>query len=93
MPTALPKWLTHRYALLWKAKTDGEFEYEAAREILKEKDDKTLSVILSELRKYGWLRVRLHPENARKRIYQLERPNEVLEKIAENIKKQKDRRK
>jgi len=89
MPAALPKWLTHRYALLWKAKTDGEFDYEEAREILKEKDDKTLSVILSELRKHGWLKVRLHPENARKRIYHLEPPHEVLEKIAENIKKER----
>ena len=89
MPAALPKWLTHRYALLWKAKTDVEFEYEEAREILKEKDDKTLSVILSELRKYGWLKARLHPENARKRIYQLKPPHEVLEKIAENIKKER----
>lgn len=91
MPAALPKWLTHRYALLWKAKKNGEFDYEEAREVLKEKDDKTLSVMLSELRKYGWLNVRLHPENARKRIYQLKPPHEVLEKIAENIEKEKDK--
>ena len=85
MSKPLPRWLTHRYAILWKEKKSNEFEYDEARELLKEKDDKTLSVILSQLRKYGWLETTLHPSDARKRTYRLKPPQDVLEEIAREL--------
>lgn len=85
MSKPLPKWLTRRYALLWKEKKTNQFEFDEARELLKEKDDKTLSVILSELRKYGWLETALHPGDARKRTYRLRPPQDVLEEIARGL--------
>lgn len=83
MAKPLPKWLMNRYASLWKAKKNNKFEYSEARNILDEKDDKTLSVILSELRKHGWLDVTLHPDNARKRTYRLKRPQDAIEEIGQ----------
>lgn len=83
MAKPLPKWLMNRYALLWKAKKNNQFEYHEARAILNERDDKTLSVILSEFRRYGWMDVTLHPNNARKRIYTLRPLQDILEEIAQ----------
>jgi len=83
MPQPLPRWLFRRYAKLWKERGEGKFDYDAARQTLKEKDDKTLSVILSELRKHGWLEITLDRADARKRIYQLRPPQDITKEIAE----------
>ena len=45
-------------------------------------DGRMVSVILSEMRKAGWLEVRLDPEDARKRLYKLKAPDEVVKEIA-----------
>lgn len=82
MSKPLPKWLFRRYARLWKGKKSDEFDYDEARRLLKEKDDKTLSVILSELRKHGWLEAALNPSDARKRTYRLRPPQDVVDEIA-----------
>jgi len=75
----LPQWITKRYKKLWKAFGKRGFEKKEASEILKEK--KTIvNAVLSQLKKYGWLDVKLHPTNARKRIYVLKSSKEFLEK-------------
>lgn len=74
----LPKWLMLRYAKLWKNFGDKEFEFEDALQILNEKDENTVSVTLSQLRKHGWLLAKLHPYDSRKRIYQLKNPEEAI---------------
>lgn len=83
MSKPLPKWLFRRYARLWKEKKSDEFDYDEARRLLKEKDDKTLSVILSELRKHGWLKATLDPSDARKRTYRLRSPQDLINEIAQ----------
>ena len=45
-------------------------------------DGRMVSVILSEMRKAGWLEVRLDPEDARKRLYKLKAPDEVVKETA-----------
>jgi len=79
----LPKWAMQRYAKLWNEFDSREFNYEQASELLRENDAKLLSVLLSYLRKYGWLDIKLHPEDARKRIYQLKSPEEAIEGMVE----------
>ena len=79
----MPKWLTKRYAILWREFKDKKFEFEKAKQILNEDSDKRLSVILSDFRKKGWLEVELHPESSRKRLYKLKSPSEAIEEIAE----------
>ena len=78
----MPKWLTKRYAILWKKFKDKKFEFEDAKQTLNENNDKRLSVILSDFRKNGWLEVELHPESSRKRIYKLKSPDKAILEIA-----------
>ncbi len=79
---ALPKWLANRYSLLWTQYQDRKFSFEEARKTIGEADDKTLSVVLSSLKKYGWLEVELDPETSRKRLYWLKSPQKAIEEIA-----------
>jgi len=84
MAVAIPKWVQRRYALLRKAYGTDEFTFEDACEILKA-DEKFISVLLSELKKYGWLEVKLNPEDSRKRIYRLRPIENIMSEIAEDI--------
>lgn len=84
MTEPMPKWLTKRYAILWKEFKNKKFEFDDAKEILNEDNDKRLSVILSGFRKNGWLEVELHPESTRKRIYKLKSPEAAILDIAGN---------
>ena len=38
-------------------------------------------MVLSELRKAGWLRIKINPDDARKRIYTLNLPESVIKTI------------
>lgn len=40
-----------------------------------------VGVILSEMRKAGWLEIRLDPNDARKRLYKLKAPEDVVKEI------------
>jgi len=82
MTEPMAKWLTKRYAILWKELKNNRFEFDDAKKILKEDNDKRLSVILSDFRKNGWLEVKLHPESSRKRIYKLKSPEDAILEIA-----------
>ena len=79
MAEPLPKWIMKHYSTLWREFKNKEFIYEDASKTLNEK--KMMSLILSELKKNGWLNVKLDPEDSRKRIYQLKNPNEVINEM------------
>ena len=81
MSKPLPKWLMERYSILWKKFKENEFEHDDASEILKEEKDRLVSVVLSELKKHGWITIKLHPEDSRKRIYKLKNPENAIETI------------
>ena len=83
MVTALPKWLMQSYARLHAAFGNKEFDFEQARKILKKKN--LISPILSELKRHGWLAISLHPNDSRKRIYKLKKPEEAIAEIAKAI--------
>ncbi len=77
----LPTWLEKRYRVLWEASHESPFRFEDAAKILKEKihdSEEQINVILSELRKKGWLEVEFDPEDARKRIYKLKSNEEII---------------
>lgn len=82
MTRPLPKWLTHRYSLLWISSQNNDFGYDEAVQILKEQKERLVSVVLSELKKHGWLTIKLDPEDSRKRIYALKSPEEAIQDIA-----------
>ena len=78
------KWVEKRYDLLWEQFKDSPFRFENASNVLREKfrdaGDK-INVILSELRKGGYLTVSLDPEDARKRIYKLKSKEEIISNL------------
>ena len=72
MTKHLPEWIMRRYARLWNKTKEKEFTKEQAKKIMN--DDKALAVFLSELRKAGWLEMKMSEEDARKTIYKLKDP-------------------
>jgi DNA-binding MarR family transcriptional regulator len=82
----LPEWIMQRYAILWKKFKEKEFTREEAEKIMNK--DKSLPVFLSDLKKAGWVEMKMHPEDARKTIYKLKNPEKaILEEIEELSKK------
>jgi type I restriction enzyme M protein len=69
------------YSVLLKKFKENEFLHDEAKEILKIEKDRTVSAILSDIKKRGWLTARLHPEDSRKRLYKLRNPKEVILEI------------
>ncbi|MCK4670619.1 MAG: hypothetical protein KAT43_05445 [Nanoarchaeota archaeon] len=79
MTIPLPKWLMLRYSILWNKLGDKEFNRSDAIKALKK--DKMLNITLSKLRQSGWLEMKLHPKDARKRLYLLNKPEEIIRKM------------
>lgn len=81
MTQPLPRWIMKRYSILWNKFKNKEFTHKQAIEVLKEKDERVVSLFLSDLKKYGWLEVRLDPEDSRIRLYKLKNPEEATKEI------------
>jgi len=77
---ALPKWLLKNYSKLWIQYKDKEFVFENATKALNIPKERC-SVILSELRKKGWISVDLDKKDTRKRIYNLRSPETGITKL------------
>lgn len=80
----IPKWVEKRYKILWEACQDTPFRYKKAAKTLKEKmrdGEEQVNVILSELRKGGWLHVEPDPEDARRKIYRLESREKIISQM------------
>jgi hypothetical protein len=80
MVEPLPKWIMKAYSKLWTKFKNKEFNHEDTSETLN--DDKIVSIILSDLKRSGWLEVRLDPNDLIKRLYKLIDPEEALKEIA-----------
>lgn len=81
MSRPLPKWLMESYSILWRKFKENEFEHDNAKKTLKIEKDGTVSAILSDLKKHGWLTAKLHPDDSRKRIYKLKTPEDAINEI------------
>lgn len=79
MTKPLPKWIMYRYSVLWNKFGDKEFGHNDAFKVLNK--DKMLSIVLSELRQNGWLEMKLDPKDARKRIYKLKNPEQIVKEM------------
>ncbi len=82
MAEPLPRWIMKRYSILWSKFKEKEFTHKQAADILKEKDGRVVSLFLSDLKKYGWLKVRLDPNDSRIRLYKLKSPEKAVKEIA-----------
>ena len=84
MAKAIPKWVQERLSKLWKKFGGKEMTYEQIEEALKPDEKSTIGVFINELRKAGWIEVKLSQEDMRKRIYVLNEPNKILLEIVAN---------
>ncbi len=80
MSKPLPRWIMQRYSRLWNKLNAKEFSYNDALSALN-KDGMT-SIALSELRRKGWMEIKLNPGDARKRIYKLKSPEQAVKEMA-----------
>ena len=81
MAETIPNWLLQRYAVLYRKYKDKEFTFKEAMKTIKEDDKVYASMVLSELRKSGWIEIKINPDDARKRIYKLVMPEVAIENI------------
>ena len=81
MAETIPNWVLQRYAVLFRKYKDKEFTFKEAMKTIKEDDKVYASMVLSELRKAGWLQIKISQEDARKRIYNLVMPDVAIENI------------
>ncbi len=72
----LPEWIMKRYAKLWSKFKEEDFTKSEAEKVIK--GDSSLPVLLSELRKAGWLEMKMSQDDARKTIYNLKNPAEAI---------------
>ena len=82
--TKLPQWLENKYTLLFDKLKSANFTMEHAESILHGSDlDKVkgVAVVLSELRKAGWIDLQPNPEDARKSIYRLKSKEEIIKSL------------
>jgi DNA-binding MarR family transcriptional regulator len=86
MTKHIPEWIMIRYSKLWSKLKEKDFTKVEALKILN--SDNSTAVLLSELKKAGWLEMKMSEEDARKTIYKLKDPTEaILEEIKELSKK------
>ena len=79
MTKPIAKWLQERYALLLNKLGDKEFNFNIAKKILKKDQTKIVSIILSELKKAGWIEItKLDPKDSRKRYYKLNKLENIF---------------
>jgi len=74
MVKPLPKWVMQKYSELWVHFGEKQFEHPEAADIIQE----NTSVLISHMRKNGWLTIQLHPEDSRKRVYKLKSPEQAI---------------
>ena len=82
MVEPLPRWIMKRYAVLWTKFRDKEFTHKQAAKTLKEKDERVVSLCISDLKKHGWLTAKLDPQDSRIRIYKLKEPEEAVKEMS-----------
>lgn len=81
MSNPIPKWVMQRYSVIWNEFKDKEFGYSEALKVLREKNKNLVSVVFSQLKKNGWLTIKIHPKDSRKRIYKLISPQRVISEM------------
>jgi len=81
----LQDWLERRRSALWKAFEEKPFTRLEAAAVLKD-DEKSVNVVVSELRKAGWIDVQVDPTDARKKLYKLKSTKEIFVESAETEK-------
>ncbi len=97
MAKILPNWLTRRYLLMAKNFKTEFFSFADAEKFIKKNfgdSSQMVSLILSEFKKAGWLKVEIDPQDSRKRKYSLIMiyNKDALDQMVAEIKSEKHER-
>jgi hypothetical protein len=65
----LPKWILRRAKTLWGSFGSRKFTFAEAEKALDGDDSRMVAVVLSELKRSGWLDASADAEHARKKLY------------------------
>ncbi len=65
----LPKWILRRAKILWNSFESKKFTFVEAEKVLNDDDSRMVAVILSELKRAGWLNTASDTDNPRKKLY------------------------
>lgn len=68
------------YSKLWTKFKDKQFTHQEADNLLKITNT---SIVLSRLKKFGWLELALNPNDSRKRLYKLKDPLKAVKEIGQ----------
>lgn len=79
MTSPLPKWIMKHYSKMWTKFEDNHITYVQAEKLL---NVTNTSIVLSRLRKFGWLEISLDPEDSRKRFYKLKNPIQAVKEMS-----------
>ena len=81
MVALLPKWVMKRFLLLQQHFKNEPFDFDKACKVLRDDDQPIVSLVLSDLRKAGWLEVNINQLDARKRDYTLKPVEQVFKEF------------
>lgn len=84
MVEVLPKWLLKYFSILYAKKRTNEFNFQEVVEIIR-KDERFTGQVLSELTQAGWITKKREEMDRRKKIYQLNSPDEILYELGKKL--------
>ena len=84
MTKLIPGWVMRRYLKLRSEFDSKNFTFKEAQTVLKD-DGRIINLFLSKLKESGWLNVSQHPEDKRKKLYQLKPLEEAFNEIEKKV--------
>ena len=80
-PSLPPKWVLKRAIILWKAYGNSKFTFNKVTNALKNDDPRIIALVLSNLKKNGWLEIGRLPEAKQKKYYKF-RHTDILDNLS-----------
>jgi DNA-binding HxlR family transcriptional regulator len=77
----LPKWIMRRAKVLWGSFKSRHFTFSEAEKALDGDDSRMVAVVLSELKRAGWIAASVDAENPRKKLYRFTHPATMEEVV------------
>jgi DNA-binding HxlR family transcriptional regulator len=77
----LPKWIMRRAKVLWGSFKSRQFSFSEAEKALEGDDSRMIAVVLSELKRAGWLDASMDADNPRKKLYRFTHPTTMKEVV------------
>lgn len=80
----LPKWVMKKYSIIWNKFQEKEFTYKNILSLFNKENINVIRTLIAQLRKSGWLSVRLDSKDSRIRVYKLKDPAEAIKEMGKD---------